>query len=141
MSQFYNNAIFWVEVDKIKPNPFQPRKEFDETKLADLARSIRQYGVIQPLTVTRKEVEKDDGGLATEYELIAGERRLRAAKIAGVSSVPGLIRAEACPGRAELVAARASNSRDGNIMRVRFSLPAPSFLFILVVVPSEADWS
>ena len=92
MSQFYNNAIFWVEVDKIKPNPFQPRKEFDETKLADLARSIRQYGVIQPLTVTRKEVEKPDGGLATEYELIAGERRLRAAKIAGVSSVPVLIR-------------------------------------------------
>ncbi|MSR70961.1 ParB/RepB/Spo0J family partition protein, partial [Candidatus Kaiserbacteria bacterium] len=94
MSQFYNNAIFWVEVDKIKPNPFQPRKEFDEAKLADLARSIRQYGVIQPLTVSRKEVEKSDGGLATEYELIAGERRLRAAKIAGVASVPVLIRAE-----------------------------------------------
>ena len=92
MSQFYNNAIFWVEVDKIKPNPFQPRKEFDEAKLADLARSIRQYGVIQPLTVTRKEVEKQDGGIATEYELIAGERRLRAAKIAGVGSVPVLIR-------------------------------------------------
>ena len=93
MSQFYNNAIFWVEVDKIKPNPFQPRKDFDEQKLDDLARSIRQYGVIQPLTVTRKEVEKQDGGLATEYELIAGERRLRAAKLAGVSSVPVLIRA------------------------------------------------
>ena len=94
MSQFYNNAIFWVEVDKIKPNPFQPRKEFDEAKLADLARSIRQYGVIQPLTVTRKEVEKQDGGLSAEYELVAGERRLRAAKLAGVSSVPVLIRAE-----------------------------------------------
>jgi len=94
MSQFYNNAIFWVEVDKIKPNPFQPRKDFDEAKLADLARSIRQYGVIQPLTVSRKEVEKQDGGIATEYELIAGERRLRAAKLAGVQSVPVLIRAE-----------------------------------------------
>lgn len=94
MSQFYNNAIFWVEVDKIKPNPFQPRKEFDEAKLADLARSIRQYGVIQPLTVSRREVEKPDGGLAAEYELIAGERRLRAAKIAGISQVPVLIRAE-----------------------------------------------
>jgi ParB family chromosome partitioning protein len=92
MPQFHNNAIFWVEVDKIKPNPFQPRKEFDEAKLNDLARSIRQYGVIQPLTVTRKEVEKPDGGLATEYELIAGERRLRAAKLAGVASVPVLIR-------------------------------------------------
>ena len=93
MPQFHNNAIFWVEVDKIKPNPFQPRKEFDEAKLNDLARSIRQYGVIQPLTVTRIEVPKPDGGLATEYELIAGERRLRAAKLAGVASVPVLIRA------------------------------------------------
>src|SRR3989338_6926937 len=93
MPQFHNNAIFWVEVDKIKPNPFQPRKEFDEAKLADLARSIRQYGVLQPLTVSRKEVEKQDGGIATEYELIAGERRLRAAKLAGVQSVPVLIRA------------------------------------------------
>ena len=67
MSQFYNNAIFWVEVDKIKPNPFQPRKEFDEAKLNDLAKSIRQYGVIQPLTVNRIEVLKNDGGLAAEY--------------------------------------------------------------------------
>ena len=94
MSQFYNNAIFWVEVEKIKPNPFQPRREFDEAKLNDLAKSIRQYGVIQPLTVTRKEVERQDGGLQAEYELIAGERRLRAAKIAGVREVPVLIRAE-----------------------------------------------
>ena len=92
MSQFYNNAIFWVEVDKIKPNPFQPRREFDEAKLQDLARSIRQYGVIQPLTVTRKEIQKPDGGIATEYELVAGERRLRASKIAGVTTVPALIR-------------------------------------------------
>lgn len=93
MSQFFNNAIFWVEVDKIKPNPFQPRREFDEAKLSDLAKSIRQYGVIQPLTVTRTEVEKPDGGIAAEYELISGERRLRAAKIAGVREVPVTIRA------------------------------------------------
>jgi len=92
MAEFYNNAIFWVEVDKIKPNPFQPRKEFDQAKLEDLARSIRQYGVIQPLTVSRKEIEKDDG-IATEYELVAVERRWRAAKIAGVREVPVLIRA------------------------------------------------
>ncbi|MDZ4225964.1 MAG: ParB/RepB/Spo0J family partition protein, partial [Patescibacteria group bacterium] len=92
MAGFYNNAIFWVEVDKIKPNPFQPRKEFDEDKLNDLARSIRQYGVLQPLTVNRTEIQKPDGGLATEYELVAGERRLRAAKIAGLATVPTLIR-------------------------------------------------
>lgn len=94
MSSFYNNAIFWVEVDKIEPNPFQPRREFDQQKMEDLARSIRQYGVIQPLTVTRKEFEKDDGGLGTTYELIAGERRLRAAKLAGVAQVPVIIRGE-----------------------------------------------
>jgi len=93
MPQFYNNAIFWVEVDKIRPNPFQPRREFDEIKLQDLAKSIRQYGVIQPLTVSRVEIQKDDGGMATEYELIAGERRLRAARLAGVREVPVLIRA------------------------------------------------
>jgi len=90
--KFYNDSIFWVELEKIKPNPFQPRKEFDEHKLRDLADSIRQYGVLQPLVVTKREVEKEDGGLASEYELIAGERRLRASKIAGLSQVPVIIR-------------------------------------------------
>jgi ParB family chromosome partitioning protein len=86
------DAIFWIEVDKIKPNPFQPRTEFNEDRLRDLADSIRQYGVLQPLVVTRKEVEREDGGLSTEYELIAGERRWRASKIAGLAQVPALIR-------------------------------------------------
>ena len=94
MSEFYNNAIFWVATDKIKPNPFQPRKEFEQSKLEDLAKSIRQYGVIQPLTVTRHEFEKPDGGIATEYQLVAGERRLRASKIAGLAQVPVIIRAD-----------------------------------------------
>ena len=91
-SQFYNNAVFWVEVDKIKPNPFQPRKEFDEARLSDLAMSIRQYGILQPLVVTRKEIQKEDGGLSTEYELISGERRLRASRIAGLTQVPAIIK-------------------------------------------------
>lgn len=90
-SQFFSDSIFWVEVDKIKPNPFQPRKEFDELKLRDLAESIKQYGVLQPLVVTRSEIIKDDG-ILVEYELISGERRLRASKIAGVSQVPVVIR-------------------------------------------------
>ena len=85
-------SVFWVETDKIKPNPFQPRKEFNEDSLRDLADSIRQYGVLQPLVVTRKEVQREDGGIQVEYELIAGERRLRATKLAGVSQVPVLIR-------------------------------------------------
>ena len=89
---YYNDAIFWVEVDRIKPNPFQPRKTFDDAALASLSESIRSYGVLQPLTVTRKEVELPDKGIIVEYELIAGERRLRAAKLAGIASVPVVIR-------------------------------------------------
>lgn len=92
-SAFHQNAVFFIEVSKIKPNPFQPRKDFDQNRLNELAESIRMYGILQPLVVTRKEVVKEDGGLATEYELIAGERRLRASKIAGLREVPALIRA------------------------------------------------
>lgn len=92
MSQFYNDAIYWVETDKIKPNPYQPRKEFDQVALQSLSDSIRQYGVLQALVVTRKEVQTENGGLQTEYELIAGERRLRASRLAGLSQVPVLIR-------------------------------------------------
>lgn len=90
--QFVNNAIFWVEVEKIKPNPYQPRRDFDEARLSELAESIRMYGVLQPLVVTRKEIQREDGGLATEYELISGERRLRATRLAGIGQVPVIIR-------------------------------------------------
>ncbi len=89
---FKENAIFWIEVDKIKPNPYQPRKEFDEEALKSLAESIKQYGVLQPLVVTRKEEELEDGGMRVYYELVAGERRLRAAKLAGLNQVPVIIR-------------------------------------------------
>lgn len=90
---FQGDSIFWVEVEKIVPNPFQPRREFDESKLKELAESVRMYGILQPLTVTRKEVAREDGTFYSEYELIAGERRLRAAKLAQLSQVPVIIRA------------------------------------------------
>ena len=89
---FQGDSIFWVELDKIVPNPYQPRREFDEAKLKELAESIRMYGVLQPLTVTRRERTRDDGTFFTEYELIAGERRLRASKFAGLAQVPVIIR-------------------------------------------------
>ena len=92
MSNLYSNSIFWIDTDKIKPNPYQPRRDFDEARLQDLADSIKQYGVLQPLTVSRVEKEKEGGGLFTEYELIAGERRLRAAILTGISQVPVIIR-------------------------------------------------
>ncbi|MEN9338429.1 MAG: chromosome partitioning protein ParB, chromosome partitioning protein ParB family [Candidatus Parcubacteria bacterium] len=86
------NAVFWIEVDKISPNPYQPRREFDPNNLKELGESIRQYGVLQPLVVTRKEDPHDDGSISVTYELIAGERRLRAAKLAGVKEVPCVVR-------------------------------------------------
>lgn len=89
---FQGDSIFWVEVDKIVPNPFQPRREFDEAKLKELSESIRMYGVLQPLTVTRRERSREDGTFYSEYELIAGERRWRASKMAGLSQVPVIIR-------------------------------------------------
>jgi ParB family transcriptional regulator, chromosome partitioning protein len=92
MSTTQSNSIFWVDTDKIKPNPYQPRRDFNAVNLQDLSDSIKQYGVLQPLTVSRIEIIKDDGGLVTEYELIAGERRLRASILAGVPQVPVIIR-------------------------------------------------
>ncbi len=89
---YENNAIFWIELEKVVPNPYQPRREFDQARLKDLSESIRMYGVLQPLVVTRKEVYREDGGMNVEYELISGERRLRASKLAGLSQVPVLIR-------------------------------------------------
>jgi len=72
-----------ITVNEISPNRFQPRRDFDDVKIEELAASIREKGIIQPLIVR----ETDEG-----YELIAGERRLRAAKLAGLSSVPAVIR-------------------------------------------------
>lgn len=89
---FQGDSIFWVDTDKVVPNPFQPRREFDQSKLQELSESIRMYGVLQPLTVTRTEVQNDDGTFYTRYELIAGERRLRASRLAQVAQVPVIIR-------------------------------------------------
>ncbi|MEK7575264.1 MAG: ParB/RepB/Spo0J family partition protein [Patescibacteria group bacterium] len=91
-SQFFSDSIFWIETEKVHPNPYQPRHEFDDSKLRDLADSIRMYGVLQPLVVTRHEKMKEDGGLSVEYELISGERRLRASRLAGLDQVPVIIR-------------------------------------------------
>lgn len=74
---------FHVKLSEIEPNESQPRKNFDEKLLEELAESIKQYGVLQPLLVKKKE---------NHYELIAGERRWRAAKMAGLKEVPVVIR-------------------------------------------------
>lgn len=84
-------SVFMIDIDKIKPNPYQPRREFDERELKSLADSIRVYGVLQPLLVSKVGREVPNGRLV-EYELIAGERRLRAAKMAHLPRVPVVIR-------------------------------------------------
>ena len=78
-----------VEIDRVVPNPRQPRAHFDEVSLADLADSIRTHGVLQPLVVT---VLHEDGEGPPHYQLIAGERRLQAARIAGLARVPVTVR-------------------------------------------------
>ncbi|MCD8231799.1 MAG: ParB/RepB/Spo0J family partition protein [Clostridiales bacterium] len=78
-----NEKVSVVKITQVEPNRDQPRKQFDENALEELADSIKQYGIIQPLIVQDKK---------TYYEIIAGERRWRAAKIAGLKEVPIIIR-------------------------------------------------
>lgn len=77
-------SIIEAPIESISPNPHQPRSNFNEGKLQELADSIKKHGILQPLVVSRK----DDGS----YELIAGERRLEAGKIAGLTKVPVVVR-------------------------------------------------
>lgn len=77
------DRVIYVDINDIKPNGDQPRKKFDETKLNELANSIKENGVIQPLIVRQS---------ANGYELVAGERRWRASRIAGLKKVPCIIR-------------------------------------------------
>jgi ParB family transcriptional regulator, chromosome partitioning protein len=79
-----NEEMFEVDIDLIEPSSFQPRMNFDEERLEELAQSIRSNGIIQPLLIRRI-----DGG---KYQLVAGERRWRAAQRAGLSKVPCIVR-------------------------------------------------
>ena len=86
-----SNSIFYLEVNKIKPNPYQPRRDFNEEYLKELAESIKEYGILEPLIVTRIE-NQTEFGTDVNYQLLAGERRLMAAKLVGLSTVPALIK-------------------------------------------------
>ncbi len=81
--------IHSIPTESILPNPAQPRRQFDDESIIRLADSIRQYGILQPLTI-RRGVESSDSADGP-YELVAGERRLRAAKLLGLTSVPCLL--------------------------------------------------
>ena len=81
---FVAGAIAEIDINLIETNPFQPRTEFDETALKELAQSIKEQGVVQPVTVRKLGYNK--------YQLISGERRLRASKMAGLAKIPVFIR-------------------------------------------------
>ena len=77
------NSIQEIKISDIIPNPHQPRTDFDEIKLNELAESIKEHGIIQPIAVSKN---------GRQYEIIAGERRFQAAKIAGLSVIPAIVR-------------------------------------------------
>ncbi|MGL5633899.1 MAG: nucleoid occlusion protein [Sarcina sp.] len=74
-----HNQVIYVQIDNLRPNAYQPRKYFNEEALQELSQSIRQYGIIQPITVRRS---------GNMFEIVAGERRWRASKLAGLNKVP-----------------------------------------------------
>jgi ParB family transcriptional regulator, chromosome partitioning protein len=86
-----SQSVFQIELEKIIPNPDQPRRNFDQSALQDLANSIREFGFLQPLVVSKVEKETPTG-VAVEYQLIAGERRYLAAKMLGLRAAPAIIR-------------------------------------------------
>ncbi len=79
-----SNMVQEIPVAQVRPNPYQPRRTFDEESLRELAESIRQVGVLQPIIVRKEGAE--------EYILVAGERRLRAAQMAGLERIPAIVR-------------------------------------------------
>ena len=80
-----SNSVRYVDIDEIKPNPAQPRRQFDEIKISDLAESIKRHGMIQPIIV--RPASSGEG-----YEIVAGERRWRAARNAEMRKIPCIVR-------------------------------------------------
>ena len=79
----HSGSALELPIESITPNPYQPRKTFDDTAIHELSESVRSHGIVQPLLVTRN---------GDKYQLIAGERRFRAAKLAGLSTVPAIVK-------------------------------------------------
>ena len=80
----YKESVLNIDINRIQPNPYQPRKKFDESALNDLATSIKEHGILQPIVLVESE-----GG---KYKIIAGERRFRASQIAGFKTVPAIVK-------------------------------------------------
>ncbi len=98
-----------IKVADVVPNPHQPRRNFEEKAMGELAESIKEHGVMQPIVVTRK-----DG----KYELVAGERRVRASQIAGIAVIPALIRTYSDQKKLELALIENLHREDLNPLEV-----------------------
>ncbi|MBQ3949348.1 MAG: ParB/RepB/Spo0J family partition protein [Bacteroidales bacterium] len=109
-------AITTIPLDSIEANPFQPRKEFDQQALEELAQSIKQQGVITPITVR----QMPDG----KYQLIAGERRLKASKMAGLKDIPAYIRIATDTQMMEMALVENIQRENLNAMEIAFSYNA-----------------
>lgn len=109
-------SITTIPLDSIEANPFQPRKEFDEEALNELSQSIRQQGVITPITVR----QMPDG----KYQLIAGERRVRASQLAGLKEIPAYIRIATDTQMMEMALVENIQRENLNAMEIAFSYNA-----------------
>ena len=110
---FVAGAIAEIEIVKIAANPFQPRTAFEEASLRELAQSIKEQGIIQPLTVRKSGYDR--------YQLIAGERRLRASEIAGLTAVPCYIRVADDEQMLELALIENIHRKDLNAIEIAIS--------------------
>ena len=106
-------AVAELNIDYIEANPFQPRTDFDETALQELAESIKTQGVIQPVTVRKMGRDK--------YQLISGERRLRASKLAGLKTIPVFIRVANDEQMLEMALIENTHREDLNAIEVALS--------------------
>jgi len=110
---FVVGAIAEIDINHIETNPFQPRSDFDEMQLRELAESIKSQGIIQPVTVRKMGYEK--------YQLISGERRFRASKLAGLKKIPCYIRLANDEQMLEMALIENIHRQDLNALEVAFS--------------------
>ncbi len=112
-SELHSSSINEIPLEKIEANPFQPRSKFDETALNELAVSIQKIGIIQPITLRKVSEDK--------YQIIAGERRFRASKIAGLKTVPAYVRTAEDDGMLEMALVENIQREDLDAIEVALS--------------------
>jgi ParB family chromosome partitioning protein len=107
------NSISEIPISQVQANPFQPREEFEEVALNELAESIRVHGIIQPITVRKLGYDS--------YQIISGERRTRASRIAGLTMIPAFIRLADDQGMLEMALIENIQREELNAMEIAFS--------------------